>query len=113
MPVLSDKQKEQVRKKINEQIHESEKELIILKEVTAAVAPDNSIGRISRMDAINNKSVNDAAYLNTRNRLKQLKNVIDKVDEDNFGNCVRCGHPIAFERILIMPEKRVCVNCSR
>ncbi len=113
MPVLSAKQKEQVRTKIHEQISEAEKELVVLKEVTAAIAPDNSIGRISRMDAINNKSVNDAAYLNTRNRLKQLKNVIDKVDDEQFGACVRCGRPIAFERILIMPEKRICVTCSR
>ncbi|MFO8028841.1 MAG: TraR/DksA C4-type zinc finger protein [Cyclonatronaceae bacterium] len=110
--MLNKEQKVQVRKIIEEKIAEAEKELVILKELTAAVAPDSAIGRISRMDAINNKSVNDAAYRNTRKRLKQLQNVREKVDEPFYGRCVRCGGPIAFERILIMPEKRVCVDCS-
>ncbi len=110
---LTEEQRNQVKKTIREQISEAEKELIVLKELTAAVAPDDSIGRISRMDAINNKSVNDAAYRNTRTRLKRLQNIAEQVDNKHFGKCVRCGQPIAFERILIMPEKRVCVSCSK
>lgn len=111
--MLSGEQRNQVRETIYQQIGEAEEELKLLKELTAAVAPDNAIGRLSRMDAINNKSVNDAAYRNVRNRLKRLQNVLEKVDDNDYGLCVRCGGPIAFERILIMPEKRVCVNCSR
>ncbi len=36
MPVLSAEKKEQVRKKILEQIGEAERELVVLKELTAA-----------------------------------------------------------------------------
>ncbi len=111
--MLSDEQRQQIKEVIQQQISEAEKELKVLKELTAAVAPDDSIGRISRMDAINNKSVNDAAYRNTRSRLKLLKTVQDQVDDEHFGLCKRCGEPIAFGRIQIMPEKRVCVNCSK
>ncbi len=111
--MLSDKERDQVRQTIEQQIAEAEKEMVVLKELTAAVAPDNSIGRISRMDAINNKSVNDAAYRNTRTRLKRLQNVLEKVDDKDYGLCMRCGKPIAFGRILILPEKRVCVSCSK
>ncbi|MBP3193192.1 TraR/DksA family transcriptional regulator [Natronogracilivirga saccharolytica] len=111
--VLTDKQKEEIREIIEQQIQEADKELKVLKELTAAVEPDSSIGRISRMDAINNKTVNDAAYRNTRTRLKRLKNVLEKVDDPDYGRCVRCGEPIAFGRIQIMPEKRVCVHCSK
>ncbi|TVQ72267.1 MAG: TraR/DksA family transcriptional regulator [Balneolaceae bacterium] len=111
--MLSEDQRKEVKETILRMIAEAEKELRILKELTAAVEPDSSIGRISRMDAINNKTVNDAAYRNTRKRLKQLQNVQDMVDSPSYGKCMRCGKPIAYERILIMPEKRVCVHCSR
>ncbi len=111
--MLSEEQRNQVRQTIQDHIREAEKEVEILKELTAAVAPDDSIGRISRMDAINNKSVNDSAYRKTRSRLKRLQKVQDQVDDKDFGLCMRCGKPIAYDRILIMPEKRVCVNCSR
>jgi DnaK suppressor protein len=110
--MLSEEQRTEVKETIAKMISEAEKELRLLKELTAAVAPDSAIGRISRMDAINNKSVNDAAYRNTRKRLKQLNNVQEMVDDTSYGKCVRCGKPIAYERILIMPEKRVCVHCS-
>ncbi len=110
--MLTDKQKNEVKELIQRRITDSENELQLLKQLTAAVAPDNSIGRISRMDAINNKSVNEAAYHKTRKRLQQLKNVQEEVDNSTFGTCLRCGKPIAYERILIMPEKRVCVHCS-
>ncbi len=110
--MLSEEQRTEIKAIIETMIAEAEKELLLLKELTAAVAPDTAIGRISRMDAINNKTVNDAAYRNTRKRLKQLYNVQEMVDDPSYGKCVRCGKPIAYERIMIMPEKRVCVHCS-
>lgn len=34
------------------------------RDLTKPIAPENSIGRVSRMDAINNKSVNDSTLEN-------------------------------------------------
>jgi len=40
------------------------------KELTNPIAPENAIGRVSRMDAINNKSVNEAALKKAEINLK-------------------------------------------
>ncbi len=37
-------------------------EIEVLKELTKPIAPENAIGRVSRMDAINNKSINACRY---------------------------------------------------
>ena len=37
------------------------------------IAPENAIGRVSRMDAINNKSVNEAALKKAEIKLKTSK----------------------------------------
>ena len=37
--------------------------IVELKEFTEPVSPDNAFGRVSRMDAINNKSIFDASLM--------------------------------------------------
>lgn len=83
-----------------------------LVEVTKPIAPENSIGRISRMDAINNKSVNDDALIKARMRLKRLERQRDRVNESTFGLCIKCGIQIPMGRLLYMPETTVCVQCA-
>lgn len=46
---------------INDEIVKTEVAILNYRELTKPIAPENAIGRISRMDAINNKSVNEAA----------------------------------------------------
>lgn len=80
--------------------------------MTKPIAPENAIGRVSRMDAINNKSVNEAALRQAKNKLKGLKNALMDIDKESFGKCIRCGKPIPAGRLLLVPESRRCVHCS-
>ncbi|MDH5475770.1 MAG: hypothetical protein OEX22_08790 [Cyclobacteriaceae bacterium] len=54
-------EKRTIKLKITDDISTTEKDIVNLKELTAPISPENAIGRISRMDAINNKSVNEAS----------------------------------------------------
>lgn len=89
-----------------------EEEIISLKDFTKPVAPDEAIGRLSRMDAINSNSVVEASLRNFEIKLKGLKNALENLDKPTFGICVKCQQPIPEGRILLMPEKRLCVKCS-
>jgi DnaK suppressor protein len=82
-----------------------------LKSFTEPIAPDCAIGRVSRMDAINNKSVFDASLRNTQLRLKALQEASKLIHEPDFGRCLQCHSPIAFERLKIRPEIRKCAKC--
>ena len=48
---------------IKEEINKTTASIKHYKMLTKPIAPENAIGRISRMDAINNKSVNEAALI--------------------------------------------------
>ncbi len=100
--------KELIKKKIS-QVTEHIKEL---EDLTRPVAPDVAIGRVSRMDAINNKSVNEAALRQARAKLHGLQHALDNIDNSSFGVCSRCGGKIPMGRILIMPESPKCIRCS-
>ena len=47
--------------KLEEAISKTIQKIRRYEEMTQPIAPDNAIGRVSRMDAINNKSVIEAA----------------------------------------------------
>ena len=101
------------KKKIISEIRLLQEKIIELQEITKPIAPDVAIGRISRMDAINNKSVNEAALRTSENKLAKLEIALDKVADSNFGFCMRCGQEIPEGRLLIMPESIKCVNCAQ
>ncbi|MFN3405895.1 MAG: TraR/DksA family transcriptional regulator [Cytophagaceae bacterium] len=109
---MTTEEREKIKALITEQIERTIKEISFLEDLTKPIAPENSIGRISRMDAINNKSVNEAALRDKRVKLQGLESAIKKIDKQDFGKCIRCGHEIPIGRILLMPHATQCVKCS-
>ncbi len=103
----------EIKNKILEKINDIEKELDILREHTAPQALDSAIGRISRMDFINNRSINEAQIKKNEIKLKGLNNWLGKLGTADFGKCIRCGKEININRLLFMPESNHCVHCAK
>ncbi|PKQ45240.1 TraR/DksA family transcriptional regulator [Confluentibacter flavum] len=97
---------------VKAEIEKLEHTIIMYKNMTNPIAPDNAIGRVSRMDAINNKSVIDAALREAEQRYKKLVLVLEKVNDAGFGICRNCKQPIPEGRLMIRPESVLCVRCA-
>lgn len=101
-----------IKEKVLQEIEKTTESIKDYREMTKPISPENAIGRISRMDAINNKSVTEAALRQAEAKLKNLHNVLDSIDGIDFGICLKCEKPIPLGRILLMPQSRYCVNCA-
>ena len=110
---MNKEDKQDIKKRILEELKKTEELILDYKESTKPISPENAIGRVSRMDAINNKSVVEAALRKAEEKLNKLKLVLDKVNDAEFGLCMRCGNPIPIGRILLMPQSRNCVRCAQ
>jgi DnaK suppressor protein len=106
-------EKDEIKLKILAEIKKTEQLIDEYKELTKPVAPDVAIGRISRMDAINNKSVNEASLRQYEQKLQNLNRVLSMYGTTDFGRCLNCRAVIPFGRILIRPESLYCVNCAK
>lgn len=106
------KQRKEIKAQIETAILETGQDIENLVELTRPVSPDNAIGRLSRMDAINNKNINQASLNTSRQKLNMLKRALSRIDEPDFGICADCENPIPLGRILIMPEATLCVRCA-
>jgi DnaK suppressor protein len=105
-------EKEKLRVAMAEKIVKLKDGIDDLKEMTKPVAPDSSYGRISRMDAINNKSVNEASLRKKRIQLTKLEEAFKNIDSPEFGKCIKCGNIIPWGRIVVMPESCLCIKCA-
>jgi RNA polymerase-binding transcription factor DksA len=47
-----------------------------------------------------------------RRRAHQILEVLRRMDSEAFGVCVGCRSPIAYERLSVIPETRLCAQCS-
>ena len=105
--------KNELKEIIAKEISLTEKQIGDYKDMVKPIAPDVAIGRISRMDAINNKSVMEASLRQAEEKLKNLNKVLSQIGSKEFGICMKCKQPIPIGRILIRPESLYCVNCAR
>lgn len=109
---MTQKEKESVHKKILENIEELTERLKNLKEATKPQGLDSAVGRLSRMDYINNKSIDEANIRSSEAKLMGLERWLSLYKTEKFGKCSKCGQEINVNRMLLLPESNRCIQCS-
>ncbi len=71
-----------------------------------------SVGRLSRMDAMQVQAMAQASDARRRHRARRIEAALRRLDEDDFGCCARCGEAIPAKRLAIDPALAHCVDCA-
>lgn len=109
---MTEEEKVSLKIAIESKMTELKEKVIELKEMTKPQGLDNAIGRVSRMDYINNKSVNEASLRKAEGDLHALDRWLSLYDSKMFGKCTRCGNEININRLLLMPASTRCIHCA-
>lgn len=109
---MKESEKEELKEKVEAGIRALDLEIPILKEQTRPVKPDNAIGRLTRMEAINSKSISEASLRSLEAKMTGYKWVLANIDDPDFGLCTECGGAIPVKRIMLVPENPRCVGCA-
>ena len=109
---MSPEEKEEFRHKAAEEIARLELTIASLENDTQPIAPDVSLGRLTRMDAIQNKSVAEANLNAARNRLQRIKQRLDQLDSPDFQQCSVCRDEVPAARILYLLDAQTCLDCA-
>jgi DnaK suppressor protein len=70
------------------------------------------VGRLSRMDELQNQSLTRNLHEREEIRLTLIRNALARMEEGTFGVCEACGSAISFERLLVFPEATECGDCG-
>ena len=109
---MTPKERKLIKAIMEDKLAEAKQEVPNLAEATKSIAPDNAIGRVSRMDAIGNKAVNDMALKKAKNKIEHLEYALSLYGTLEFAVCSECYQDISFKRLSAMPEIETCMNCA-
>ena len=110
---MENKQKEMLKGHIQQRIEDIKENIASYRTLIDPIAPDNAIGRLTRMEAINSKSINEAALNRAKQTLSKMERALMIIDSPDFGLCRECEEPIPLARLMIVPESDLCVQCAQ
>ncbi len=74
---------------------------------------DQPIGRLSRMDALQQQAMAKANRAGHQQRLTLIEAALVSIKRGRYGECRRCEEPIGFSRLQVRPESPFCLDCQK
>ncbi|MBT8460056.1 MAG: TraR/DksA C4-type zinc finger protein [Boseongicola sp.] len=71
-----------------------------------------SVGRLSRMDAIQRQAMAQALARRRAGRRQRILAALRRIEEDEYGYCLDCGDDIAAGRLKLDPTVTLCLSCA-
>ncbi len=72
-----------------------------------------SVGRLSRVDALQGQAMAMAQEKRRYDEIKRIEAAIRRIDEDEYGYCVKCGEAIDAARLAVDATIPTCIKCAR
>ena len=114
MTALSDKKISKLKEKLllvkQELIHDDE----LSADARQAVELDQtSVGRLSRMDAMQAQAMALETGRRRETELKRIELALGRIKKDEYGFCASCDEEIPSKRLEMDPATPICVNCAK
>ncbi len=71
-----------------------------------------AIGRLSRMDALQNQAMAKAQQARRDGEVRRLTAALERIEDGEYGYCEDCGEQIAKGRLQLDPAATRCVSCA-
>ncbi len=102
------------KKRLQERQHEIELIKTAKKEDSSPVELDQArIGRLSRMDAMQQKAMSQASDRLMDMEQQRIKTALKRIESEEFGYCILCDEDIAIKRLEFDPSLLMCISCAQ
>jgi DnaK suppressor protein len=103
---------EALREALFKRREELEYVLALSKDGGAPVDLGEPIGRLSRMDAMQQQKMVQAGRQGQEAELRRVALALADMDSGDYGYCRQCDEAITLPRLRIRPDTRICVPCQ-
>lgn len=76
------------------------------------VLDQSKVGRLSRMDALQQQNMAQSTLRNIESRLRRVNRALAKIASGDFAYCDECGAVIEIARLEVQPEAPCCFACQ-
>ena len=113
MDELTPSQTEELCADLRRLVTETEQILVASKAASKPAELDQAqVGRLSRMDAMQQQKMVQANRQRLEARLRLAMAALNKAAQDEYGLCKRCEEPIGYRRLKARPETPLCLECK-
>lgn len=70
------------------------------------------LGRLSRMDALQGQAMAKETERRRHQELERIDLALKRLADDEYGDCLECGEPIAPKRLAFDPSAALCIDCA-
>ena len=110
---LDPQQIEELKEELQRQLQSLERSARVTGEAARPVQLDQtSVGRLSRMDSIQNQSLSRNLQEREGAKLALILAALERIEDGSYGSCLACGGDIPFPRLFVFPETEVCTSCA-
>ncbi len=115
-PVMAEELTEEERRMLRDALlklqSELDAQLVGLADGVRPVDLDEPIGRLSRMDAMQQQKMAEASRRAARKRYDRVVAAIAAHKRNAYGDCLHCEEPIGYKRLRARPETALCLSCQ-
>ena len=72
-----------------------------------------SVGRLSRMDAMQQQQMAKASARLTDQERRRIETALKRIDTEEYGYCILCDEDIAVKRLEFDPSLLTCISCGQ
>ena len=113
MNYLTTTQKKKLLLALHKLDSELKEQLHINKQATEAVKLDQTaVGRVSRIDAIQQQSMAVSTRRKALLKLKKVQASLKAIKSGDYGFCRQCDEAISFGRLNAQPQASLCLVCQ-
>ena len=76
------------------------------------VLDQQSVGRLSRMDALQQQAMAQATHRRRQGERAQLQAALKRIEAGEYGACLDCGDEIGAARLRLAPTVLKCRECA-
>ncbi len=99
-----------VRSRLRRSLTELEERLThVVRDLDQPADPDSAEQAIELED---DEALEQQAAL-IRREITSVQRALRRIDENTYGQCIRCGMQIASDRLEVRPETALCIDCAR
>jgi DnaK suppressor protein len=103
---------ERLRQQLASRAEELKATIAAGEQADAPIAPDSSLGRLTRVDALQAQQMAQALVQRNREELGRVTRALERIEAGTYGVCARCGEDIAEARLQAVPDAVVCRDCA-
>lgn len=108
---MKPEEKETIRKHIEKEVSRLQKSVVTLTELAESDVKSDTNNWFSSKESNASGEINDMALIKARQRLIVLNEALQRIDNPDFGICVKCNKPIAIQRLIAVPTAIRCISC--